>query len=178
MNWLEEMIFKWRWLDNKVTQGRLWYFRAFKMRSMPRRPEHPLDQMIAEQELLRTQEHRRHEEQKIREAQEALRKEWEQREGGIREEEEDSTEDVIPKDWLRDKLSLEQAEADNTPAGGGVPFNKQNDRWERLKASLQAGDQVWAFSSSHKSWENLAGRAGVAVVRNGRVVDCIVTIMN
>jgi hypothetical protein len=87
-------------------------------------------------------------------------------------------EDLIPKDWLQEKLSLQQAEAANTRPEGGVPFGGQNERWERLKASLQSGDQIWAFYSPPVTWEHCAGRSGVAVVREGRVVDCLITMMN
>jgi hypothetical protein len=87
-------------------------------------------------------------------------------------------EDCVPKNWLYERISLQQAEADNTNRDGGVPFGGQNDRWERLKVSLQTDGEIWAFCSPSGSWEHCAGRAGLAVVRNGRVVDCLVTEMN
>ena len=173
MGWLEELTFKWRWLGDRISQWRLWYSRAFKMRRMPVRPRDGIDQMIAEQELRKKQEERWQEESKERERRPHAQAELEQE-----ARKQNIEKDVIPKDWLRGQLSLEQAEADNTPAGGGLPFNKLNSRWERLKSSFQEGDQIWTFSSSSESAEHFAGRSGVAVVRDGRVVDCIVTRMN
>jgi hypothetical protein len=39
-------------------------------------------------------------------------------------------------------------------------------------------DEVWEFSSSSDSWEHLAGRAGLALVRERIVIDAYVTLMN
>ena len=39
-------------------------------------------------------------------------------------------------------------------------------------------DEVWEFSSSRDSWEHLAGRAGLAFVRERTVIDAYVTMMN
>lgn len=39
-------------------------------------------------------------------------------------------------------------------------------------------DEVWEFSSSRDSWEHLAGRAGLALVRERIVIDAYVTMMN
>lgn len=40
------------------------------------------------------------------------------------------------------------------------------------------GDEIWSFSTNSQSWENLAGRSGIAVVRDGTIVFDWVTIMN
>jgi hypothetical protein len=39
-------------------------------------------------------------------------------------------------------------------------------------------DEVWEFSSSQDSWAHLAGRAGLALVRERTVVDAYITMMN
>lgn len=56
------------------------------------------------------------------------------------------------------------------------PFGYSNSKWEALKARMQPGDELWTFSSSPASW--LAGSAGVALVREGRIVATIVTMKN
>ncbi len=43
---------------------------------------------------------------------------------------------------------------------------------------MQVGDEVWEFNSPAHFWEHLAGRAGIALVRNGEVLDSIITSMN
>jgi hypothetical protein len=52
------------------------------------------------------------------------------------------------------------------------------EEWNALKSQMLDGDEIWEFSSSADSWNHLAGRAGFALVRNGKAIDCIVTIMN
>ena len=40
------------------------------------------------------------------------------------------------------------------------------------------GDELWEFSSPAEYWENLAGREGVALVRDGRPIAHVVALMN
>jgi hypothetical protein len=140
---------------------------------MPRPPDGWFDQMIAEQEARKEQEKR----------QKQRREELKRPNAGLQDESKQDErapdeEDGVPRSWLYERLSSQQAGADNTRPEGSVPFGGQNDKWERLKASLQTGDEIWAFCSPPESWERCAGGSGVAVVRKGRVVDCLVTMMN
>jgi hypothetical protein len=43
---------------------------------------------------------------------------------------------------------------------------------------MQVGDELWEFSNSLDSWEDMAGHAGIALVRGGRIIDSIITCMN
>jgi hypothetical protein len=86
-------------------------------------------------------------------------------------------------DWLKRKLTVEQAEAENMIAierlgPKPVPFGFCNRDWHNLLAQMQPGDELWEFSSSGESWQNLCGRAGVALVRGGEVVASMITSMN
>jgi hypothetical protein len=83
----------------------------------------------------------------------------------------------IPREWLGSAVSVEWAEEDNTREDG-VPFGYLNGEWERLKAMMLPGDELWGFCSPPDSWQHLAGRAGYALIRNGEVIDCIVTLEN
>lgn len=58
------------------------------------------------------------------------------------------------------------------------PFGALNSEWERLKAEIKPGDELWTFTSPIESWSQLAGRAGLALVRGGCVIAAITTIMN
>ncbi len=58
------------------------------------------------------------------------------------------------------------------------PFGYSNSKWESLKAAMQPGDELWTFASSPASWRALAGRAGVALVRDGKIVATVVTMVN
>jgi hypothetical protein len=85
-------------------------------------------------------------------------------------------EDVIPKQWLDQEISIERAEGKNMV--DGIPFGASSDNWKRLKDSLQNGDSLWTYCSPFESFKALVGRCGIAVVRDGRVVTQLVTIMN
>jgi hypothetical protein len=87
-----------------------------------------------------------------------------------------SEEDVIPKQWLDRQITVEQAETEQMV--DGVPLGPGHDAWKQLKASLQPGDALWTYCSPWESFKALAGRCGIAVVRNGRVVNALVTMMN
>lgn len=48
---------------------------------------------------------------------------------------------------------------------------------ERLGVEPQPGDEVWSFSSPASHWKALAGRAGDALVRDGRVRHTVLTVV-
>ena len=80
-------------------------------------------------------------------------------------------------------LTVEEVEAAHlccvaTLGPDPVAFGYQNDRWLALLTQMQPGDELRAFRSSAASWKHLAGRAGIALVRSGKQVASIVTIMN
>jgi hypothetical protein len=87
-----------------------------------------------------------------------------------------NSEDAIPKQWLDKEISVAQAEADHMV--DGVAFGAQNDRWKKLKAAMLPDDRLWTYCSPFESFQAHAGRCGIAVVRNGRVVIEMVTMMN
>jgi hypothetical protein len=43
---------------------------------------------------------------------------------------------------------------------------------------MEPGDELWAFSSPPETWQHLCGRAGIALVRNGEVIEAMTTMMN
>ena len=43
---------------------------------------------------------------------------------------------------------------------------------------IQDGDVVWRFSSPRESWMYLAGRAGLALVRDGQIVHSFTRILS
>ena len=93
----------------------------------------------------------------------------------------------IPKEWLQTQITVPEAEA----AYPGItdervqkfpdaakPFGFRHAEWEALKSHMQPGDQLWTFMSPQKSWEALAGRSGIALVRDGAPIEVIVGAMN
>ena len=93
----------------------------------------------------------------------------------------------IPKAWLDKKATIAEAEAAHPGVNDervqrmpeiSKPFGFLNGQWEAQKAEMQPGDELWSFASPPKSWEDLAGRAGVALVRDGNPIKVVVTVMN
>jgi hypothetical protein len=58
------------------------------------------------------------------------------------------------------------------------PFGFLNAQWEALKSAMQPDDELYAFHSSPESWQALAGRRGYALVRDGKVIREVVTMLN
>jgi hypothetical protein len=83
----------------------------------------------------------------------------------------------IPTDWLIKKISIAQAEADNQSIRDD-PFGFMNREWGALKAEIKPGDELWSFVSPKDSWQRLAGRMGVALIRDSKVIKAIFTCIN
>jgi len=111
----------------------------------------------------------------------------------------------VGKGWLRNRITVEEAEAkhmsdlglgDNVSetvrrarlefarsrgvpvTGKPIPFGLLYCEWREMVRSMQAGDELWEYRSSEHSWKHMAGRAGIALVRRGEVVDAITMSMN
>lgn len=59
-----------------------------------------------------------------------------------------------------------------------IPFGFSKQEWEFLKWRLRSDDELWTYRSPTESWEMLAGRQGICIVRNGRIIHQIITLMN
>jgi hypothetical protein len=90
---------------------------------------------------------------------------------------------------IRKRISIEEAEAKHLPINETperlrehpelrLPFGFLNSRWKALINRIQPGDELWEFCSEGDSWENLSGRSGIELVRGGRIIGRIVTLMN
>lgn len=83
----------------------------------------------------------------------------------------------VPFEWMISRITVEQAEAEHTPPSL-KPFGLQNAKWEALKLRMRPGDELWMYQSPPDSWKAMHGRMGIALVRNGKVIDSILTAMN
>ncbi len=86
-------------------------------------------------------------------------------------------------DWCHKKITAQEAETnhlvkDSRLGDLPVPFGFVNHKWIALKEKLQKGDELWEFDSPSEDWNNLAGRAGICIVRDDEVIDYIVTSMS
>lgn len=80
----------------------------------------------------------------------------------------------VEAEWLRDRPESLMTRPDMPQE----PFGFVNDRWEEFKAGLRHGDTLVQFSTDRASWENLAGREGLGILRHGYMVDKFVITMN
>ncbi|MBI1338103.1 MAG: hypothetical protein GC164_14250 [Phycisphaera sp.] len=80
----------------------------------------------------------------------------------------------IPLSWLTEAVTVEEIDTDVREGrmSGGA------QKWEAHKAKMRPGDELRVYASPLDSWQHLAGRAGIALVRNGRVVDDVLTMLN
>lgn len=79
----------------------------------------------------------------------------------------------IPIEYLTEKTTYERAVAENLH--DGLPFGRANDDWERLKARIWPGDELWYFAppsgSAMQPW-------GLALVCGGKVVSTVITAVD
>jgi hypothetical protein len=94
----------------------------------------------------------------------------------------------FPSDWFTETVTVEEldgryasrAKSDKergyheTRAVIGSP----GPRWDAFKKQVQPGDRIVMFSSPRDHWANLAGREGIALVRDNTIVAEIITLMN
>ena len=94
---------------------------------------------------------------------------------------------LIPKAWLDKKVTIAEAEAEHPGImdervqrfpDAAKPFGFKSGQWEAIKAAMQPGDELWTFVSPAESWQNLAGRAGIALVRAGTTIAVLLGAMN
>jgi hypothetical protein len=79
--------------------------------------------------------------------------------------------DYPPSTWLRSIMTLEEFEQE-FPNYMNIPYLAE---FIRLR---QEGDELWRFSSPPEQWATLAGRGGTVLVRDGRSVAHVVTVLS
>lgn len=84
------------------------------------------------------------------------------------------------EDWLLRPIPWDEAEARHTY--DGVPFGRQAERWKRLVATIEADPkaQLWSFCSPPETWTTfpLRGMEGYAVIKEGNIIDFILTTIS
>ncbi len=95
----------------------------------------------------------------------------------------DEIPEIVPESvlsWLQNEISIQNAEAKHMAEIDGklIPFGCINKQWQCIVGGMQDGDRFYEFRSSDESWECLAGREGIALVRDGNIIADIITEMN
>jgi hypothetical protein len=92
-----------------------------------------------------------------------------------------------PPEWLTKRASLSSFPTrkplpDSMQSRGAAIVQlqayKSRQQIKTLEVLMLPGDEVWEFSSPPELWQRLMGRAGIALVRNGRSIAHVVTRMN
>jgi hypothetical protein len=81
---------------------------------------------------------------------------------------------IVALEWLTQRV--EEAPTNFDP---GVPHRTALQirmTWQALKRRSTDGDEVWAFANPPSTWRKLGRCTGYAVVRNGEVVESVVTM--
>jgi hypothetical protein len=86
---------------------------------------------------------------------------------------------MIPKEWLQTRMSDGEIAALGT-AKGRITRRARPllEELRRIKAKLKPGDELWYFDSPTECWQNLGGCRGMAIVRDGDIVDMLVLMEN
>lgn len=90
---------------------------------------------------------------------------------------------IVPESvlsWLQNEISIQDAEKRHMVEQDGqkIPFGYNHKQWKCLLGIMKDGDKLYDFRSSDESWECLAGREGIALVRDGVIIADIITVMN
>jgi len=96
---------------------------------------------------------------------------------------------TVPIEWLEKELEKEAvlAELDQSIQSYEEALNRfwnknipekaggQLAWWKAFRSNIQEEDVLWWFSSPKKTWDQAMGWAGFAIIREGQLVDAIVT---
>jgi hypothetical protein len=92
-----------------------------------------------------------------------------------------------PPEWLTKRTSLPsfsvpKSQLHSAQSRGDALLQlraiKSRQEIKTLEVLMLPGDEIWEFSSPPELWQRLMGRAGIALVRNGRSIAHVVTKMN
>jgi len=67
--------------------------------------------------------------------------------------------DDCPSSWLKKRLAVARADC------------QSDGEWVHFADNVRVGDELWSFSSPAESWKILAGQSGVALVRDGAIIE-------
>jgi len=76
--------------------------------------------------------------------------------------------ECIPRSWLMEEVSDSAIESDK----------RANPEVLRMVRNRQPGDKVFRYQSPPETWAALLGRGGFAVVREGKPILCVDTVIN
>lgn len=54
----------------------------------------------------------------------------------------------------------------------------QRDNWHKFKSNILENDCLYYFMTNDESWRKLQGREGYFIVRNGKIIDAYLQLVN
>ena len=92
--------------------------------------------------------------------------------------------------WLQHKFesieALRERSRENIiasrPEWAGTKYDRpggaRGDEFDAFASKAKDGDELWWFKSPLESWQNMCGRAGYAILRDGKVIATYVSKMS
>lgn len=87
---------------------------------------------------------------------------------------------TVPKEWLTAQTTLQEimATCNNEDPQVAAVANHYLNQAAPLFQQMQPGDELWNYSSPSGHWANNQGDAGLAIVRNGEIIDSMCMVRN
>ena len=80
----------------------------------------------------------------------------------------------VTADWLTQRVEdAPTAFGDDLPDRSAL---RARMAWQKLKSQARAEDELWAFRNPPSTWRKLGKRMGYALVRDGEVIQSIITV--
>ncbi|HLE17344.1 MAG TPA: hypothetical protein VI728_03560 [Syntrophales bacterium] len=87
----------------------------------------------------------------------------------------------FPYEILGRRLTLKEAQAElgvNIDITKDYPFGDMDTREKLFFMRIKKGDEIREFRTADSTWKYRCGRAGVALVRNGKIINGILTTIS
>jgi hypothetical protein len=79
--------------------------------------------------------------------------------------------------WRREQVTVEQVESQPI-LDHDEPLRPEFDGWQELKRLMEPGDELWTFGSPPYFWDRHTGWQGLLLVRDGELIEFVVTAQN
>ena len=88
----------------------------------------------------------------------------------------------LPAEFLNARLAVKEGDELRAASDRGAAHDISGRDWradgDMWSERMQPGDELWSWSTPPWTWQNLCGRGGLAIVRDGKPIDHWMTVMN
>jgi hypothetical protein len=82
---------------------------------------------------------------------------------------------VLDSHWLEVRCDTRPTAPAPEMGADLAAVREYRKHWQALQSGMHPGDELWTFCTPAETWRCRCGRAGYALVREGEVVDGVVT---